>query len=122
MRACILLFALLCAPAVAYRPPAFARASSVPRRAQPLLSESARALEPDGKGELLAAAGSSEAAPVAGASVSSTTINLAKNIVGSGVLALAAGVASFSASRSAILPATVLLLIMCARERGRERI
>jgi len=50
---------------------------------------------------------------VPGASVSSTIANLAKNIVGSGVLALAAGVGAFSGSRVAIVPAMVLLFLMC---------
>mmetsp|Transcript_47544 Transcript_47544/g.153656 ORF Transcript_47544/g.153656 Transcript_47544/m.153656 type:complete len:477 (-) Transcript_47544:425-1855(-) len=49
-----------------------------------------------------------------GASVPSTVANLAKNIVGSGVLALAAGVGAFSGASVAVLPALVMLCAMCA--------
>ena len=41
-----------------------------------------------------------------------STMNLAKNIVGSGVLALASGIAAFSASPIAIMPAMALLLFL----------
>ena len=43
-----------------------------------------------------------------------SVISLAKNIVGSGVLALAGGVAAFSNRKIAVLPATVVLLILGA--------
>ena len=48
------------------------------------------------------------------ATVSSSIINLSKNIVGSGVLALAAGVAAFTASPLGVLPATLILLTLGA--------
>jgi sodium-coupled neutral amino acid transporter 11 len=48
--------------------------------------------------------------PPAGVSVTAAIINLSKNIVGSGVLALAAGVAAFSSSKVALLPAFAILL------------
>ena len=48
-------------------------------------------------------------APSGSASVSSSIINLSKNIVGSGVLALAAGIAAFSSAKIAIVPALVLM-------------
>ncbi len=51
-------------------------------------------------------------APAGSATVGSSIINLSKNIVGSGVLALAAGVAAFSASPLAIVPALALLLFL----------
>jgi len=47
-----------------------------------------------------------------GSSVSTSVVNLAKNIVGSGVLALAAGIASFSSAPTAIVPALALLLFL----------
>jgi len=43
-------------------------------------------------------------------SVSASAVNLAKNIVGSGVLALAAGIAAFSSARLALLPSILILL------------
>jgi len=49
-----------------------------------------------------------------GASEMSSIINLSKNIVGSGVLALAGGVAAFSGARMAIAPALALLAFLCA--------
>jgi len=60
---------------------------------------------------LLAAADAAVPGP-AGVSPTAMTLNLAKNIVGSGVLALAAGVAAFSGSRTALLPSMVLLLLL----------
>jgi sodium-coupled neutral amino acid transporter 11 len=62
---------------------------------------------------LSAAAAAATKPPSGGASVPSTIANLAKNIVGSGVLALAAGVGAFSGAKVGIIPALVLLLIMC---------
>lgn len=49
-----------------------------------------------------------------GSSVFTTTMNLAKNIVGSGVLALAAGVGGFSSSPAALLPALAFLVLLCS--------
>ena len=45
------------------------------------------------------------------AGLSSSTANLVKSIVGSGVLSLPVGVAAFSSARTAILPAIVLLTV-----------
>lgn len=45
-----------------------------------------------------------------GASVTASSLNLAKNLVGSGVLSLPCGVAAFSASPSALVPAMLLLV------------
>ena len=49
-----------------------------------------------------------------GTSATSMTVNLAKNIVGAGVLALAAGVSTFSSSSAAIVPALAVLLFLAA--------
>ena len=49
-----------------------------------------------------------------GASVPSSTVNLAKNIVGAGVLALASGVSSFSSRRAALPPALAIMLALCS--------
>ena len=51
--------------------------------------------------------------PSGGSSVTTSIVNLSKNIVGSGVLALAAGVAAFSSSQIAILPALAILCLLC---------
>lgn len=48
------------------------------------------------------------------ASVSTGTLNLVKSIVGAGVLALPAGVAAFSESPLALVPATLLILLLGA--------
>ena len=58
---------------------------------------------------LMAAAASK---PSGGATVSSSIINLSKNIVGSGVLALAAGIAAFTSSPFGVVPATLILLAL----------
>ena len=52
------------------------------------------------------------AKPPEGSSVSASVVNLVKNIVGSGILALAAGVAAFSDAKIAILPALALLFLL----------
>jgi len=52
--------------------------------------------------------------PPASATIATTVINLAKNIVGAGVLSLSAGVAAFSGSRLALVPALAMLAILCA--------
>ena len=62
-----------------------------------------------GNGDLVAAG---PTVPAGTATVSASTINLSKNIVGAGVLALASGVAAFSASPIAIVPAMALLLFL----------
>lgn len=49
-----------------------------------------------------------------GAGAASSVISMAKNIVGSGVLALSAGVAAFSGRQIALLPASALLLLLGA--------
>jgi sodium-coupled neutral amino acid transporter 11 len=59
----------------------------------------------------MAAAGTAEPK---GASVPSSTVNLAKNIVGAGVLSLASGVSSFSSSRAALMPALSIMLLLCS--------
>jgi len=48
--------------------------------------------------------------PPSGVGVTPSIINLAKNIVGSGVLALAAGIAAFSGSSLAVAPAMLIML------------
>lgn len=50
--------------------------------------------------------------PSSGAGVGPSIVNLAKNIVGSGVLALAAGVAAFSGANVALIPSLILLLVV----------
>lgn len=52
--------------------------------------------------------------PSSGTGVTPSIINLFKNIVGSGVLALAAGVAAFSGSPLALLPSLAILLAVGA--------
>jgi len=47
-------------------------------------------------------------------SVPASILNLVKNIVGAGILALPAGVAAFSDAPSALVPATALLLVAAA--------
>jgi sodium-coupled neutral amino acid transporter 11 len=85
--------------------------TSPTRARKPLLQQAAQ-LEGGGRGPrsvVLAAA-------AAGGSTSAkaTTLNLAKNIVGSGILALAAGVAAFSGAKTAVLPAVGLLFSLGA--------
>uniref|UniRef100_A0A7S4F9R1 Amino acid transporter transmembrane domain-containing protein n=1 Tax=Chrysotila carterae TaxID=13221 RepID=A0A7S4F9R1_CHRCT len=61
---------------------------------------------------LLTAAVATPEQPPQGATVSASIINLAKNIVGSGVLTLAAGVAAFSGSKLALIPSLAILLFL----------
>ena len=65
------------------------------------------------RGTVALSAASLEAAagPPTGIPINAAIINLAKNIVGSGVLALSAGVAAFSGSPLALLPSIALLLL-----------
>lgn len=56
--------------------------------------------------------GAVRAATAGEASVTSGTLNLVKSIVGAGVLALPAGIAAFSDSRLALVPATALVLLL----------
>eukprot|EP00964_Phaeocystis_antarctica_P039596 scaffold22648_cov59-Phaeocystis_antarctica.AAC.1 len=58
---------------------------------------------------LVAAATESEST---GSSVASSTVNLVKAIVGSGVLSLPVGIAAFSSSRKALIPALVMLSVI----------
>ncbi len=89
-------------PKVVHHKPNLSTTSSAHARlytAPPTLTAAAAAAAPPPK-------------PSAGASVPSSVISLAKNIVGSGVLALAAGVAAFSSRKLALLPATAILLAL----------
>ena len=52
--------------------------------------------------------------PVGKATISSSTVNLVKAIVGSGVLSLPVGIAAFSNAKSALVPAYVLLAFIGA--------
>eukprot|EP00966_Prymnesium_polylepis_P006980 160823-Prymnesium_polylepis.1 len=61
---------------------------------------------------MLAAAAHGDGAAKGGTSATSMTVNLAKNIVGAGVLALAAGVSTFSGVKAAIVPALLMLLFL----------
>lgn len=58
---------------------------------------------------LVAAATDSEST---GSSVASSTVNLVKAIVGSGVLSLPVGIAAFSSSRKALIPALTMLSVI----------
>ena len=58
---------------------------------------------------LVAAATESEST---GSSVASSTVNLVKAIVGSGVLSLPVGIAAFSSSRKALIPALTMLSVI----------
>ena len=114
-RSIIILFALLsCVPAfVALTPktstiaaPAFSSALS----ARPAVAPTSPKLR-------MTAAELEAAAPPptgGGTSVSASVVNLFKNIVGSGVLALAAGVAAFSGSPLALVPSLLILLAVGA--------
>lgn len=90
-------------------PSLVAPTAAATRLQRPLLVQQRRSHAP----AMMAAAAVSGDKP-SGASVSSTVVNLAKNIVGSGVLALAAGVAAFSSQQVAVVPALGLMLFMCA--------
>jgi sodium-coupled neutral amino acid transporter 11 len=58
-------------------------------------------------------AGSKKALKLGGdATVASSSFNLAKSIIGAGVLALPSGVAFFSDSPAALVPATIMLTVM----------
>jgi len=57
------------------------------------------------------AVGGASSEPAADISTSAASLNLAKNIVGSGILSLPSGVAAFSASTTALVPSTVLLAL-----------
>ena len=70
------------------------------------LSSRARSAVP-----LMAAAAASDSQ---GSTVTASIINLSKNIVGSGILALAGGVAAFSASPMGVLPALAVLFFLGA--------
>ena len=61
---------------------------------------------------VLVSAVATASTPPAGDSVPTAVVNLAKNIVGSGVLALAAGVAAFSGSQAALMPSLIMLLLL----------
>ena len=101
-------FALL-QPAAGLEVPRAAVAAVGPTRVagmRPVL-RSHTALQRQSSAQMLAAA-----ATPGGASVTNSIINLSKNIVGAGVLALAAGVAAFSASPVAIVPALILMLFL----------
>jgi len=108
----LLLFAASFLPLCQSAPRSVPVVSAVRHGARPQLHMTAASLENAGlpDDELHAAAPSTGGT----ATVSSSIINLSKNIVGSGVLALAAGVAAFSASPVAIVPAMALLLFLGA--------
>lgn len=77
-----------------------------------LLRESKLAgLKPRAVQPLMAAA---DAAGSKGSTVTASVINLSKNIVGSGILALAGGVAAFSSSPFGIIPALAVLFFLGA--------
>lgn len=57
------------------------------------------------------AVGDASSEPAADISTSAASINLAKNMVGSGILSLPSGVAAFSASTTALVPAMALLVL-----------
>ena len=109
MRQSPVLFALVAAlapaslalrPALRSPPAAFV---GRPAGAQPVLSRGAQ--------PVLSA---SAKKPTGTASLSSSSINLVKTIVGSGVLSLPVGLAAFSASRTAVYPALALMGIIGA--------
>ena len=54
-----------------------------------------------------------EQQPAGSMAPTTAVVNLAKNIVGSGVLALAAGVAAYSGAGIAVLPALGIMLALC---------
>ena len=63
---------------------------------------------------VLAAAAAEEGSGQGGASLTASSINLVKAIVGSGVLSLPVGIAAFSSSRRALTPAVALLFLIGA--------
>ena len=83
----------------------------------PQLSRPAVTMQKPRASSLVATAASLEASapgPSKGTAVTPSIINLFKNIVGSGVLALAAGVAAFSGSPLALFPSLAILLAVGA--------
>ena len=103
VRAVLLLFALASlSPASAFAPlSAAAKRQLAPLKGAPraaALSNTATSLE------------AATASPPPGIPVNVAIVNLAKNIVGSGVLALSAGIAAFSGSSLALIPSIALLL------------
>jgi len=62
-------------------------------------------------GATVAFSGAADAAKAGTTSVTASSLNLAKNLVGSGILSLPAGVAAFSASPAALWPALVFLAV-----------
>ena len=92
-----------------FAPSAATSASTVRSLRQPrsLTSAARNARQP-----ALHMAAASSATSGGGSSMTSSIINLSKNIVGSGVLALAAGVAAFTASPMGVLPALAVLLFL----------
>lgn len=86
-----------------------ASAKSTFKRPHRTVSSTAR--DEDKYAKILAA-GSANVASGGGSDVTTSTFNLAKTILGAGVLSLPAGIASFTDSKDGLLPATILLAFM----------
>ena len=92
----LLILSTSLAYAVTPRPALMSRVASAPARS---------AMAP------LMAGGAAQ--PAGSMAPTTAVVNLAKNIVGSGVLALAAGVAAYSGAGIAVLPALGIMLALC---------
>jgi len=106
VRTSLLATLLLAAPTLGFQPGLAVGA------AKPVLS--ARRAAPLYTASPLVASAAAVPAEGGGVGMAPSIINLAKNIVGSGVLALAAGVAAFSGARIAIVPSLAVLLFIGA--------
>tara|TARA_B100000513_G_scaffold158315_1_gene75984 strand:- start:230 stop:841 length:612 start_codon:yes stop_codon:yes gene_type:complete len=95
----------------------FAASSALPMglkgRPRPLMAPTLDS-HPQARSSLLVAKAAAAKQPQSGAGAASSVVSMAKNIVGSGVLALSAGVAAFSSRKIALLPASALLLVLGA--------
>ena len=95
---CLCAVAALALPASALQPGVpLGAAHSKPLFARGIASRTGIVTSPSVQRIQLTAAAAAK--PPEGASVSASVVNLAKNIVGSGILALAAGVAAFSGAK-----------------------
>ena len=110
-----MLVAILALPAFALTPSARLSAATTGAVRGPALSFAAPTSAQQRTSPLYASAGTTTMVAAAQEEPASTSLvgpiaNLAKNIVGSGVLALAAGIAAFSGSKLALLPSMCILL------------
>jgi len=105
-------------PAFALTPNRPSQGASLPRvgdAESPVLRASSprlKQLQQRGRASSLLTAAGGASSSSGTATVSASIINLSKNIVGSGILALAGGVAAFSASPAGVYPALLVLFFL----------